>query len=543
MPGGHPGAAAPRRYDRPGDDALSDFDYVIVGAGSAGCVLANRLSAAGAEVLLIEAGGADRSPKIKIPAAFNQQFRTKLDWDLSSGPEPGCEGREIYVPRGKTLGGSSSMNAMLYVRGHRSDYDGWSDAGCTGWSWEEVLPYFMRSENHEAGGSATHGTGGPLNVAPPRSPRKLTDLMVGAARARGFPLDPDYNDGDADGVALVEVTQRNGRRWSTADAFLRPVRDRPNLTVGTGSTALGLELRDGRAAGVRLAGKLPFAVARAREEVILATGSIGSPQLLMLSGIGDPEKLRRVGIEPRVESPGVGANLQDHPYVVAIWESVAGGSLKDAERPAALLEFLLGRRGPLTSTVAEAFLFASADGGDSPHDLQFHLAPAYFADNGFEEFDGHAFTMGPVLVAPRSRGELTLRSADPTAKPHLVGNHLTDPADLEAIVAGVELAREIVATEPLASAAGREIYPGPAATDRDALEADCRRRCELLYHPVGTCRMGSDDEAVVDPELRVRGVDGLRVVDASVMPTITRGNTNAPTIMIAEKGSDLILGA
>jgi choline dehydrogenase-like flavoprotein len=520
---------------------VSDFDYVIVGAGSAGCVLANRLSAAGADVLLVEAGGADRSPKIKIPAAFNQQFRTKLDWDLTSGPEPACDGREIYVPRGKALGGSSSMNAMLYVRGHRADYDGWSEAGCTGWSWDEVLPYFLRSEHHEAGGSAAHGTAGPLNVAPPRSPRKLTDLMVGAARAHGFPLDPDYNDGDPDGVALVEVTQRNGRRWSTADAFLRPARNRPNLTVATGATALEVEIRNGRARGVRLAGRLPYSVARARQEVILAAGAIGSPQLLMLSGIGDPDKLAAVGLEARVESRGVGANLQDHPYVVCIWESVAGGSLKDAERPAALLEFALGRRGPLTSTVAEAFLFASSDDSAAPHDLQFHLAPAYFADNGFEEFDGHAFTMGPVLVAPRSRGELTLRSADPTAKPRLLGNHLSDPADLDAMVAGIELAREIAATEPLASAAGREIYPGPSVVDREAVEADCRRRCELLYHPVGTCRMGADDEAVVDAELRVRGVEGLRVVDASVMPTITRGNTNAPTIMIAEKGSDLIL--
>ncbi len=461
---------------------------------------------------------------------------------MASGPEPGLDGREIYVPRGKALGGSSSMNAMLYVRGHRADYDGWSAAGCEGWSWDEVLPYFKRSEAHEAGGSPAHGTGGPLNVAPPRSPRKLTDLMIGAARAKGFRLDRDYNDGDPDGACLAEVTQRYGRRWSAADAFLRPVRGHPNLTVATGATALGLELRKGRATGVKLAGKLPYAVARAREEVILAAGAIGSPQLMMLSGIGDPAKLAAAGVEAVVERRAVGTNLQDHPYVVAIWESAAGGSLKDAERPAALLEFLLGRRGPLTSTVAEGFLFASSDGSGSPHDLQFHLAPAYFADNGFEEFDGHAFTMGPVLVAPRARGELTLRSADPTAKPRLVGNHLADPADLAAMVAGIELARELAATEPLASATAREIYPGPAVSGREAIEADCRRRCELLYHPVGTCRMGSDDEAVVDPELRVRGVEALRVVDASVMPTITRGNTNAPTIMIAEKGSDLILG-
>jgi len=522
---------------------VTDFDYVIVGAGSAGCVLANRLSDAGADVLLIEAGRRDRSPKIKIPAAFAQQFRTKLDWDYESGPEPGCGGRMLYVPRGKALGGSSSMNAMLYVRGHRSDYDGWrDDAGCTGWGWDEVLPYFIRSEHHEAGPSATHGTGGLLNVAPPRDPRPLTDLIVAAARNLGHPLDPDYNDGEPSGICPVEVTQRRGRRWSAADAFLRPAAGRPNLTVLTAATALGLDVRDGRARGVRLAGKTPMAVARARNEVILAAGAIGSPQLLMLSGIGDPEKLRRVGIESSVASPAVGTNLQDHPYVVGIWDSTIGGSLADAEKPAALLDFLLRRRGPLTSTVAEAFLFTRSDGGEGPPDLQFHLAPAYFADNGFEEYDGHAMTMGPVLVAPAGRGEITLTSSDPEAKPAIVGNHLSEQADVDALVRGLELARELAATAPLAAAAGREIYPGPAADDDEALAADARRRAELLYHPVGTCRMGGDEESVVDPELQVRGVDGLRVVDASVMPTITRGNTNAPTIMIAEKGADLILG-
>jgi len=522
---------------------VSDYDYVIVGAGSAGCVLANRLSAEGAEVLLVEAGGPDRSPKIKIPAAFAQQFQTKLDWDYATGPEPGLEGREVYVPRGKALGGSSSMNAMLYVRGHRDDYDGWRDAsGCGGWGWDEVLPYFVRSEHHEAGPSALHGYGGPLNVAPPRSPRKLTDLMIGAARAQGYPLDPDYNDGEPNGATLVETTTKNGRRWSAADAFLKPAAGRPNLTVATGSTAIGLELRDGRATGVRLAGKAPFATARARREVIVAAGAIGSPQLLMLSGIGDPEKLRAVDIEAKVELPAVGTNLQDHPYAVCIWESAIGHSLLDAEKPSAALEWLLGRRGPLASTVAEGFVFLRSDGGDGPPDLQFHLAPAFFSQNGFEEHDEHALTMGPVLVAPRARGELTLRSSDPTAKPRMVGNHMAEPEDMAAMLAGIKLTREIAATEPLASALGREIYPGPAASDDEALERDIRRRCELLYHPVGTCRMGGDAESVVDPELRVRGVEGLRVVDASVMPTITRGNTNAPTIMIAEKGADMILG-
>ena len=521
---------------------MSDYDYVIVGAGSAGCVLADRLSRDGAEVLLVEAGGADRSPKIKIPAAFAQQFKTKLDWDYASGPEPGCDGREIFVPRGRALGGSSSMNAMLYVRGHRADYDGWRDDGCEGWGWDDVLPYFVRSQNHASGASPTRGIGGRLDVTPPRSPRPLTDLMVGAARAHGAPLDADYNDGDPDGVAMVEVTQRNGRRWSAADAFLKPSRGRPNLKIATGTSAVGLELRDGRATGVKLAGKGPAAVARASREVIVAAGAIGSPQLLMLSGIGPAEKLRRVGIDQEVASEAVGANLQDHPYAVGIWESLVGGSLLDAEKPQALVEFLLGQRGPLTSTVCEAFLFARSHPDLDLVDLQFHLAPAYFADNGFEESDRHALTFGPVLIAPKSRGELWLQSSDPAAKPTLVGNHLTASEDMAALVAGMKVARQIAATEPLASAIGAEIYPGPTVGDDDeAIAADIRKRVELLYHPVGTCRMGSDEGAVVDPELRVNGVDGLRVVDASVMPTITHGNTNAPTIMIAEKAADLIL--
>ena len=524
---------------------MSDYDYVIVGAGSSGCVLANRLSDSGAEVLLIEAGGRDRLAKIKIPAAFAQQFQTKLDWDYASGPEPGCGGRSLYVPRGRALGGSSSMNAMLYVRGHRADYDGWRDeAGCEGWGWDDVHPYFIRSEHHEAGPGPDHGYGGVLNVAPPRSPRALTELMIAAARRRGHPADPDYNDGEPDGVAPVEVTQKRGRRWSCADAFLRPAAGRPNLTVLTGAFAYGLEIASGRVRGVKVSGKTDMAVARARREVILAAGAIGSPQLLMLSGIGDPDKLAGLGIDVVAPLPAVGTNLQDHPYVVGIWDSTIGASLADAEKPAALLDFLLRGRGPLTSTVAEAFLFTRSDGGDGPPDLQFHLAPAYFADNGFEEYDGHALTMGPVLIAPRARGEVTLASADPAAKPAILGNHLTDQADVDALVSGVRIARELAATPPLAGAAGREIYPGPGVGDDDeAIATDVRRRVELLYHPVGTCRMGgSDGDSVVDPELRVRGIDGLRVVDASVMPTITHGNTNAPTIMIAEKGADLILG-
>jgi len=520
---------------------MSDYDYVIVGAGSAGCLLAARLSEdPNVQVLLIEAGGKDRSPKIKIPAAFAQQFQTKLDWDYRTEPEPGCADRRIYIPRGKSLGGSSSMNAMLYVRGCAADYNGWADEGCEGWGWDQVLPYFDRSERREGGGPH-HGQGGTLNVADPRSPRRLTSLMIEAAQANDFPLDPEYNDGQPDGVCMAQTTQKNGRRWSAADAFLRPAMGRSNLTVLTRATVLGLELEGERATGVRYRrGRSAPKLAQASGELILAAGAIGSPQLLLLSGIGPGEELARLGITPRVELPGVGRNLQDHPYVVGIWESVIGESLLDAEKPGAMLDFLRHRKGPLTSTVAEAFLWTRADREAIAPDLQFHLAPAYFADNGFEESEEHAYTMGPVLVAPKSRGRLWLRSADPGAKPAILGNHLTEQADVDAMLSGVKLARKLASTEPLAGATGREIYPGPDVQGDEQLVADIRRRVELLYHPVGTCKMGTGDDAVVDPELRVRGVEGLRVIDASVMPTITRGNTNAPTYMIAEKGADMI---
>ena len=519
-------------------------DYVIVGAGSAGCVLANRLSEdPGTRVLLLEAGGSDRHPNVRIPAAFAKQFKTRLDWDFETEPEPGCDGRRLFVPRGRSLGGSSSMNAMLYVRGRPLDYDGWREAGCEGWGWDDVLPYFLRSENREGGAGEFHATGGPLNVADPRSPSVLTKRFIDASIDHGLPFNPDYNATEQDGVGVVQVLQRGGRRWSAADAYLRPVSSRPNLTVAARAQALGIDIDGGRAVGVRYRDRYGRARAvRAQAEVILAAGAIGSPQLLMLSGIGPADELRALGIEPAHPLPGVGANLQDHPYCVAIWESRIGHSLLDAEKPRALAEFLLRGSGPLTSSVAEAFAFVRSRPGLPAPDLQYHFAPAYFNENGFDEFDGHAMTMGPVLIAPRSRGRVSLGSADPAAKPRILGNHLTEPEDVAALVAGTRIAREIAAEGPLAEATGREIFPGPDVETDDDIEADVRRRVELLYHPVGTCKMGSDEEAVVDPALRVRGIERLRVADASVMPVIPGGNTHAPTVMIAEKGADLIRG-
>ncbi|HET7120728.1 MAG TPA: GMC family oxidoreductase N-terminal domain-containing protein [Solirubrobacterales bacterium] len=518
------------------------YDYVIVGAGSAGCVLAHRLSEdPEVRVLLIEAGGRDRHPNVKIPAAFAKQFRTKLDWEFDTEPEPHCAGRSLFVPRGKGLGGSSSMNAMLYVRGNPLDYEAWAAAGAAGWGWEQVRPYFLRAEDNQRGASEHHAVGGPLRVEDERSPRPLTGRFLAACAGAGIPRIDDYNGPEQDGAALAQVTQRNGRRWSTADAYLRPALRRPNLEVVTGALVEAVEIEDGTATGVRYSRRRGGPrTARAEREVILSAGAIGSPQLLMLSGVGPAEELREHGIGLVHDLPGVGENLQDHPYVSCVWDVPGGGSLADAEKPKALLEFLLRRSGPLTSTVAEAFAFVRSRPGLPAPDLQFHFGPAYFVDNGFQEYDGHAVTMGPVMVKPRSRGWVRLRSADPAAKPRILTNSLAEPEDVEALVSGVHLARRIAAQKPFAEVLGRELFPGPDLDGDEALAEDLRRRVELLYHPVGTCRMGGDGDAVVDPELRVRGLRGLRVVDASVMPLIPGGNTNAPTIMVAEKAADLI---
>jgi len=513
-------------------------DYVIVGAGSAGCVLANRLTEdPDIRVTLIEAGGKGRHPNISIPAAFAKQFKTRLDWDLETDPEPHCHDRRLYMPRGKGLGGSSSMNAMLYVRGRPLDYDLWEREGATGWGWEAVFPYFLKAEDNERGASEFHATGGPLRVENERSPRRLTGRIMAAVEAAGVPRVPDYNGPEQDGVSPVQVTQKGGKRWSAADAYLRPAMGRPNLTVLTKKQVTGVQRSGGRATGVRLAGGDTILAGR---EVLVAAGAIGSPQLLMLSGIGPADHLRSVGVGVDHDLPGVGQNLQDHPYLVCVWAVTEPESLYGADKPRALFEWLLRKTGPLTSTVAEAFAFVRSRPGLPAADLQFHLAPAYFVDNGFDDYDGHAMTLGPVLVSPRSRGRVTLRSSDPSAKPQILTNALAEPEDVAALVAGVRLAREWAATEPLASATGTELFPGPGVQSDDDIEADLRRRVDLLYHPCGTCRMGTDDQAVVDPELRVHGVDGLRVVDASVFPVIPGGNTNAPTIMVAERVADLI---
>jgi choline dehydrogenase-like flavoprotein len=521
------------------------IDYVVVGAGSAGCVVANRLSADPAvNVLLLEAGGKDRSPNIKIPAAFAKQFHTKLDWDFCTEPEPHVDGRSLYIPRGKGIGGCSSMNAMLYVRGRPLDYDGWQAQGAPGWGYRDVLPYFRRSEDNVRGASEWHGAGGPLRVTEQRSPRPLDRRLIAASEAAGIPWIADYNGPEQDGVAMFQVTQSRGRRFSAADAFLRPVLKRANLKVRTGATVLGVELEGTRAVGVRVrSGRSGSEVVRADREVVLSAGAIGSPQLLQVSGIGAPDELRAVGVEVRHDLPGVGGNLQDHPFVTVIWEVSDTDTLYVAEQPRFLAEWLLRRTGPLSSTVAEVVAFHRTRGGLPAPDIQFHMGAAYYEDHGAETYDGHAMVIAPVLVSPKARGRVWLRSADPTDKPRILTNTLSEPEDMASLVAGVKLARRIAAQPDAAEIVTKEIKPGPDLADDAGLEADIRRRLMLIYHPVGTCRMSDTaDDAVVDSRLRVHGLEGLRVVDASIMPIIPGGNTNAPTMMIAEKGADLILG-
>lgn len=436
------------------------------------------------------------------------------------------------------------MNAQLYVRGRPFDYDLWEAQGAPGWGWRGVLPYFKRAEDNSRGASEYHGVGGPLRVEDSREPSPFAERFLKTAEAYGIPRIPDYNGPEQDGCSPVQVTQKGGRRWSSADAYLRPAMNRPNLTVVKKAQVLRVEIEGGRATGVRYAqGKGREKVALAAEEVILSAGAYGSPQLLMLSGIGPEESLRGVGIDVQLDLPGVGENLQDHPYLVCIWASTVGETLADAETVGNILKWVVRKEGPFTTSVAEAFAFVRTRAGLPAADIQFHFAPAYFSEHGFDtSYTDHAVTFGPALVSPKSRGRLWLASNDPTVKPRILTNTFSDPDDVASIVAGVKMAREMAQTEPMRSALGRELFPGSAAETDDDLIADARRRVELLYHPVGTCRMGQDDLAVVDPELKVRGIERLRVADASIMPVIPGGNTNAPSIMIGEKASDLIRG-
>ena len=517
------------------------FDYIIVGGGSAGCILASRLSDdRDVRVLLLEAGGPDDRAEIHIPAAFSKLFQTEADWNYHTVPQAGAANRALYWPRGKVLGGSSSINAMIYIRGHHADYDRWAHEGCTGWGYADVLPYFKRSEDNARGANAYHGVGGPLRVEDLRDPSPISTSFVDAAVNAGHPANDDFNGAEQEGAGLYQVTQRGGRRVSAASAFLRPARRRKNVETWTGAHVTRVLIEAGRAVGVEMVRGGRTERVRAEREVILSGGAVNSPQLLMLSGIGPAEHLAAHGIVVVADRPEVGENLQDHLIVGIRYRLKTPVSLINAESPSNVAQYLTRRRGMLTSNVAEAGLFARTRTGAPTPDLQFHVAPVLFEDHGLTPPTEHGFSLGPTLVATESRGRIRLGAADPLAAPEIDPGALTEAADVASLVEGVRLAREIAHEAALDEFRGEEIAPGAASTSRAEVERYVRQTCETLYHPVGTCRMGADPASVVDLDLRVRGVDGLRVIDASVMPTIPNGNTNAPTMMIAEKAADLI---
>ncbi|MEU2929872.1 GMC family oxidoreductase N-terminal domain-containing protein [Streptomyces sp. NPDC007251] len=516
---------------------MSTYDYVIVGAGSAGCVLAARLSEDPAvRVALIEAGGPDTAQEIHIPAAFPQLFKSALDWDLDTEPEPGIGNRRAYLPRGRMFGGSSSMNAMIYIRGSRADYDGWAAAGATGWSYDEVLPYFKRSEDNERGEDAFHAVGGPLTVSDGRSEHPLCSAFVQAAVQAGHKPNDDFNGETQFGVGRYQLTQRGGLRCSTAVAYLHPALERPNLTVLSSALARRVVIEGGRATGVEVERAGTVGVVRAEREVILSAGAYESPKLLMLSGVGPATALSAFGIDVVRDLP-VGQGLQDH-YMALLNFRTGVESLIGAASPenGALLQS--EGRGPLTSNIGEAGgFFRSHNGLDAP-DLQFHAAPVLFHQEGLGAATEHGFTFGPCVLAPTSRGAVTLRSPRPDAAPRIVHNYLTTAQDRDVLVAGIRIALEIAAQRAVTDLVTGTFDTPASDSDADLL-ACAQRTGQTLYHPTSTCAIG----AVVDPELRVFDVAGLRVVDASVFPTVPRGNTNAPTIMAAEKAADLITGA
>jgi choline dehydrogenase len=525
-------------------EPANEFDVVIVGAGSAGCALAGRLSEdPSLRVLLLEAGGSDKVLEVQIPAGLYKTWRTRLDWNYTTEPQPGLGGRKLFWPRGKLLGGSSSINAMIYMRGAPADYDEWAElTGDKSWSYDHVLPLFRRMEDNARGADRFHGVGGPLRVEDLRSPHPWTRAVVQSAVAAGYPRNDDFNGERLEGVGQYQVTQRRGRRWSSADAYLHPAERRPNLTVRTGALTTRVLVSGGRATGVEYRSGGRVHTANAGLEVVLSGGAINSPQLLMLSGIGPASHLREVGVDVVHDLPGVGGGLQDHPLVPMVHNVRSGGSLRLAETPLNLAKWKAAGRGPLTSNLAEAGLFTRSSPELAEPDLQYHFLPVKFWKQAEIDPDVEAFSTLVVLVHVHSRGSVRLRSADPTWSPAIDAGYLTDERDLDALVSGIEKAREIAAAGPLASVLADEWSPGGTVHGRDALRASVRNTLESLYHPVSSCRMGTGEQSVVDAQLRVRGIDGLRVVDASVMPTLVRGNTNAPTIMIAERAADLILG-
>jgi choline dehydrogenase len=513
------------------------YDYVIVGAGSAGCVLASRLSEdPDVQVLLLEAGPPDTNQNIHVPLGYLKLGGTEVDWDYHSAPEHACNGRRITLPRGRVLGGSSSINAMVYIRGNHRDYDDW---GVPGWAWADLLPYFLKAEDNERGASEWHGVGGPLPVSEERSHNKISHAFVDAGEQAGLPRNGDFNGAEQDGVGMFQVTQRGGLRASAAAAYLHPAMERANLTVMPYMHVQRVLFEGTRAVGVQASQLGQVQELRAEREVILCGGSYNSPQLLMLSGVGPAEHLTMREIEVLLDQPAVGENLSDHAAAQLVWTTPEPESLLLALEPAALQEYEATQTGPFASNLAEAGGFARVAPDAPAPDVQFHVAPVHIVDEGLSDPQAHGVWVSPCLLTPESRGSVRLASNDPTAKPIVHNDFYSSGDDLQRMVAALRLTLEICAQPALQPYCAQPFTTPDGDTD-EALRAHLARTTFAIYHPVGTCRMGEGPGAVVDAQLRVNGLEGLRVVDASVMPVVPRGNTNAPTIAIAERAAELI---
>ncbi|MGJ4995389.1 GMC family oxidoreductase [Bradyrhizobium sp. HKCCYLS3077] len=530
------------------DGADLEFDYVVVGAGSAGCVLANRLSSDGRhKVLLLEAGPKDTNIWIHVPLGYGKLFKEKtVNWMYQTEPEPGLDGRSVFQPRGKVLGGSSSINGLLYVRGQHEDYDRWRQRGNVGWGHDDVLPYFKRAENQCRGADDYHGVGGPLPVSDWRHEDPLSEAFVKAAVEAGLPFNADFNGASQEGVGYFQTTTRRGRRASSAVSYLRPALGRSNLHVETDALAQRILFEGRRARGVVFSQRGRLRTARARKEILVSSGAYNSPQLLQLSGVGPADLLKQHGIDVVLDAPGVGHDLQDHLQVRIVMRCSQRITLNDivnhpVRKVLAGARYAAFRSGPLTIAAGTAGAFFKTDSRLASPDIQIHFIPFSTDKMGEKLHTFSGFTASVCQLRPESRGSLRIRSADPAAPPEIRINYLASETDRRANIDGLRILRKILAAPALKPYVSDEAFPGPKVVSDDDILAYCRQTGSTIYHPTSTCRMGADDLAVVDQRLRVRGIDGLRVVDASIMPDLVSGNTNAPVIMIAEKASDMIL--